>query len=488
MTPRQFFSNYIANLPEKFYRKNKRIMQLDDLNAATKELQKLCADARAAERQGCEVVKNTFLGGMKDGESWGLRKWLSKHGGALQICNDYECILLACQKLDRSLDSTRKLSTLLRPLAKNSLTRLKADVPSSYQEHSSAHPYLPFFHRLEAALKGMSTFDPEDDDVICIDDDDEVEELKAQAPPPKKPSNKRKASEIGQPSSKKPATASGKNASDSDSDDDSIIEIVEDTTTEDKSKTKEGSREGSMIAPSEVDDSEYLKQLMKTFDDEQNDVLGAELENFFFEEGGKKDAFDLAAGLEKLAGMFDSNQQMLVRPGNISTSSFWDEAGKYASALRLFSDILRTPESTQYLERVNESELIQMGNPPYSKIIRHPLCFRDITTSLFEENEEMTGNTGKLPTQGLSAWNMWRGNDLLQAIDLVFLNSLAYGKAVDEGRSNNRSNTNKLRKLLWAGIKKVIDSSVSAYDSEQRKKCTPTRRGESSGFVVHKER
>ena len=179
MTPRQFYNTYISPLPERFYRKNIRIMDKKVLDDAVQGIQKLCKDARGVELQGCEVMKNTFLGGMKDGESWGLRKWLSKNGGALHICNDCECILNACQKLDRNENSTSKLAELLRPLAKHALTRLKADVPSSYQEVSTAHPYLPFFHRLESTLKGMSSFDPEDDDVICIDDDDEIEEEKA---------------------------------------------------------------------------------------------------------------------------------------------------------------------------------------------------------------------------------------------------------------------------------------------------------------------
>jgi hypothetical protein len=488
MTPRQFFNTYISNLPERFYRKNRRTMKSDDLTAAVNELQKLCTDARAVERQGCEVVKNTFLGGMKDGESWGLRKWLSKHGGALHICNDCECVLHSCQKLDRSLDSTRKLSERMRPLAKKAWTKLKADVPTSYQEHSSAHPYLPFFHRLEAALRGMSTFDPEDDDVICIDDDDEVEELKAQTPPPKQ-ARKRKAGDNSKQSAKRVARSAPRQSTASDSDDDSIIEIL-DIKPAGKASKKE--REAGLSASN--DDSEYMKALLNTFDDDasDNDLFdAADFDSIAFGAGMKKDAFELAAGLDRLAMMFDSNQQMLVRPMTIGASSaFWDESMKYASALRLLSQLLRSPDASALLERIDEEELAQVGNPPYALVIRHPLCFRDVVTALVEETDDMskviTGSTGKLPAQGLTTWNMWRGKDLLQAIDLVFLNSLAYGKAADEGRSNSRSNTNKLRKLFWTGIKTVIDSHVGACDSEQRRKCMPTRRGESSGFIVHK--
>jgi len=140
-----------------------------------------------------------------------------------------------------------------------------------------------------------------------------------------------------------------------------------------------------------------------------------------------------------------------------------------------------------YLERPDDNRY-----PQYSRVIKHPLCFRDIVNSLMEESDDMdkhvTGSDsgGVLPVQGLSSWNMWRGNDLLQAIDLVFLNSLAYGKFTNNAISNSRSKTNKLRKLFWSGIKNVIDSHIGMSDAEQRRRCTPTRRGESSGFVVHK--
>ena len=204
MTPRQFFSRYLAPLVERFHRRNMQIMEADVLTKATQEIQKLCNDAQNVQYQGCEAMKNAFLGGMKDGESWGLRKWLSTHGGALHICNDLECILHACQKLDRSAETTIKLSERLRPLAKQALDRLKNDVPASYREISTAHPYLPFYHRLESALKGMASFDPEDDDVICIDDEDEIEEVKAKAKAPKPEKRPAVDTDVVEPFAKRP--------------------------------------------------------------------------------------------------------------------------------------------------------------------------------------------------------------------------------------------------------------------------------------------
>lgn len=315
MTPRQFYNTYISPLPERFYRKNLRLMDKKVLDAAVQEIQKLCKDARGVELQGCEVMKNTFLGGMKDGESWGLRKWLSKNGGALHICNDCECILNSCQKLDRDSSSTTKLAGLLRPLAKNALTRLKADVPSSYQEVSTAHPYLPFFHRLESTLKGMSNFDPEDDDVICIDDDDEIEEEKAKAAAAtaakkenkvdtkngrkrgrgsssgkasaSSSSNKKhRASSMGREKNdtlnKRPAAPAeiGKKKDDDD-DDDSVIEVFDVNPASIKQPKKSDNSPGAVNNPDDNasaisdpgSDDDYMTALFSTLDDATTDLF-----------------------------------------------------------------------------------------------------------------------------------------------------------------------------------------------------------------------
>lgn len=202
------------------------------------------------------------------------------------------------------------------------------------------------------------------------------------------------------------------------------------------------------------------------------------------------DAMDMAAGMDRLAIMFEKNQEDDIRPDSLEFDDFWDENDHYASALRLFAAVLRSPGASTYLEKVDDKA--------YAQIIKHPLCLREIFAALLEDddgsnnfdedNRALTrgSNEGNLHNQGLAAWNMWKGLDLLQAIDLVFVNSLAHGKALDEGRSSRRSQTNKIRKVFWDGVKHVIDDNVDSADSEMRKKCTPTRRGESSGFVVHK--
>jgi len=470
MTPNQFYRIYIATLPTKFFQKNKGFMTTQNLEAAFKELQNLCENAHAVQNQGCEAVKNTFLGGMKDGESWGLRKWLSKHGGALQICNDFECILNSCQKLDRSLDATRKLGERLRPTASKAFKQLKAEVPPSYQEQSSAHPYLPFFHRLESALRGMSDFDPEDDDVICIDDDYEVEVIRSNAlvdtNTPKKRKLEAKAIE------RKAVGATRKT-----SDEDSFVEILD---------TKPAAKRARTSFEGDADDADFM-QLWKSV---ENDVSADFFNQSIFDSAPvfeKSNALGLAQNLDDLASLFDSNQHWTIRPNSIPFEAFWDCAEKYASILRLFSELLKSPDSVIFVDAVDNTQ-----PSSYSQIIKHPLCFRDVVSALLDDteptNNSLVGSTGQLVASELSSWNMWRGKDLLQALDLVLLNSLAYGKFAQERQDGSRSKTNKLRKQLWGGIKDVLDSHMDEMDQDQRKKYTPTRRGETSGFVIYKDR
>jgi hypothetical protein len=510
MTPRQFFNTYISNLPERFYRDNKRLMPSENLTTAVKELQKLCATAKAVESQGCEVVKNTFLGGMKDGESWGLRRWLSKQGGALYICNDTECLLNSCNKLDRSLDSTAQLASRLRPLAKNALKKLKSDVPPSYQEQSSAHPYLPFFHRLESALRGMSNFDPDDDDVICIDDDDEVQELKTKKPPP--PPNQRRSDTKARSNKpkRKAESIDEKNANNDGGGGnlttfdlgDSDVEILESKPPAKKRAKTDSPMTGpaALLAAVAGDDSEYMTALLRTFDDDGGDGIDLTFndldqkispldgENFTNE----KDAYDLATGIDQLARLFDSNQHHGVRPDFVKVDPFWDKGRPFARVLRIFSDILRDPNTSEhFLDKIEDRVLQEQGKPIFSAIVKHPLCFRDIVNALLEDfcsvANTIAGSNGVLSNASLSSWNMWNGKELLQAIDLVYLNFLAYEKATDGGnKSTLRSMANKLRKNLWADIKSIIDEEFESDDPEEKRKCTPTRRGESSGFVARK--
>jgi hypothetical protein len=555
--PKQhFIAAHVGPLPAKFQRDNQHRMDATSLNKAVEHLRVLTQDA-AAQSGGVEAIRNQFLGGMRDGESWGLRKWLSQHGNALAICTDIECVVQAMRSKENS-DNIQLLSDVLRPLAQQTLRALKESVPQSYQEHSSAHPYLPFFHRLEGALRSMSLFDPKDDVVICIDDssdedenDDEaipatVRSLNATTPLPKQPtvpatttpSKKRKAASLKvvtlqdedrnstlqeqQDSvwqmfalqtttttahSKRSSLAS----SSGESDDESVIEIVDSITSPsppNKNATIPVATKWWSCALCQTNNMPSLDSCINCGEVNMMDDLHVLLgDGAVFQVDDNDDtteptplwpipppdanslaqtATTLSNQLDRLAQHFDRGEQSRIRPITAPFGTFWD-GPRYASALRLFASLMRMRNAASFVERIRDDA----SSPPVFSVIKHPLCFRDICESLLfcdddinYETPMIVGNHGRLPAKGLQMWNMWKGADLLMAVDLVLLNSLAYGRVVAEGKTEHRSNTNKLRKYLWEAINRMIEPRMT--DSKHRRSCVPTRRSEASGFVVYK--
>jgi hypothetical protein len=231
-------------------------------------------------------------------------------------------------------------------------------------------------------------------------------------------------------------------------------------------------------------------------------------------------AMTMANRLDQLADLLERNSTNISHHSAAQFNggvSFWD-GDRYVRALRLFGSVLRSPDSPSFVDRADENVLIQHGSTPYTHVIKNPLCFRDIVAALVGKKKKKNESSdtydndddddydddvapnmslppeakcGKLPARGLANWNMWRGLDLLQAIDLVMLNSLAYGRAIEHccdgggGKSNHRSLTNKLRKILWNGISGIV-SLHAGRDLEKRRQCTPIKRSENSGFVVYK--
>jgi hypothetical protein len=245
-------------------------------------------------------------------------------------------------------------------------------------------------------------------------------------------------------------------------------------------------------------DSDYMKALLRTLNDDIDD--DDDVMNINFDEidrrtslldgtGNVEGMFDLPSSLDRIAYYFESNQQDLVRPASphlIRSGAFWDDPGPYAGILRSFSALLKDPDSKALL--VDPTDV--QKSKRYLSIVKHPLCFRDIVVALVAHFDaiDMTvlGNPGSLHSKSLSSWNMWRGDDLVMAIDLVFLNALAYDKATDGSKTNIRSRINRVRKILWAGVRDVIERYSPGSDAETKKKMHPTRRSESSGFVMHK--
>jgi hypothetical protein len=202
-TLQQYYTTYIAPLPSKFAKQNRSIIDAKRLREAVAGLEHISQLAKqqannsnsttsTSTNSTCDAVKQGFLGGMHEGRSNGLRQWLSQHGQALVACTFLECLLRACMERvghnnhhhhhhhatgeslasaassSSSLTLCKQFMALMRPLAQQTHHRLVTEIPASYQVHTTGHPYLPFFHRLEAALRGMATYDPDDDDVVCI--------------------------------------------------------------------------------------------------------------------------------------------------------------------------------------------------------------------------------------------------------------------------------------------------------------------------------
>jgi len=583
MTPRQFYKQYLEPLPERFYGKNATIMSLEHLKNATREISDLCGDAKKNEHMGCETIKNTFLGGMRDGESWGLRRWLSKNGGALKSCNDLELIFQALQKLDREAENTRRIANKIRPIAELAHKRLKKEIPSAYQEISSAHPYLPFFHRLESALSGLANFDPDDDDVIIIDDEEEIQKAKQKT-------GEQKTTDTG--------TQNGLKRAASDNDFKRIEEILESDTKKCKvdlrvgydKETEDFLAQNASELSKEVDewmatlngsqnsesrsttpnnangdsDCEVLCVMVKpaggnpmtnnlaaasltqpapaslptktptkkppesnvwrcgqcTYEnsgdrerclmcesDDELDISGAvataNADPLFERRNGQTTAWanathepqhhsavvstdddqnsahDMATRLEVLAQTYEQGLARQHNQMRVNMDAFWNQDFNYAYILRLLATIMRSPQARMFLEPIDEEELTALGLPEYRSVIKNPLSFRDIYRSIIGNEDLSDGRTrsrkrGHLPGTSLS-WNMKCGIDLLQAMDLVFLNCLAYfGKE----RDHYRNETTRLRKMLWDGIYQRVGCSDRIN--------IPTKRGESSGFVVYK--
>ncbi|KAL9180693.1 hypothetical protein ACHAXT_011146 [Thalassiosira profunda] len=589
MTPRQFHTTYVAPLPRRFERHNEAIMAREHLTPAKQNLEQLVRESQACIPQGCEHVKNAFLGGMRENESWGLRKWLSKNGGAGSICNDLEEVMRHVKALDKELDTTKRLMSMLRPIAGQAHDRLKKDVPAAYQEQSTAHPYLPFFHRLESCLKQMATYDPEEDDVICLadssDEEDDVKFFGGGDEEKKKP--------VAPPKAKaEPEIICLDSSSDEEDENDKAVAKAErkpaantpavTTKTEEKTKETPQTRRSGSLSPLppaspllteeyEFGQSALHKQLQLataaaaakeketsaasgnattttageggsqwrcqqcTFlneafaakcqmcNDSDSDNGGNksdDLANFlggsgFF--GGSSNHSFSADSLEQSChrgGSAGQNQQWkalqsadarelecladhISKGGSLPKQAhrgdrFWGTQDLFPSLLLIFRTLLQSPISYRFLEPVDESHLFMMGLPAYSSAIRHPLCFHAIVSSLSKSEDAlkyphltMRLSDGNLPgnDEVLRTWNMWNGLHLIEAIDLVLLNSLAYNALHNAGRNDSqlRSETERLRNVLWDGVNGIMNERLQSYE---RMEHTPQRRSPNSGFVV----
>ena len=207
---------------------------------------------------------------------------------------------------------------------------------------------------------------------------------------------------------------------------------------------------------------------------------------------------------------------------SIDSTAFWNHPVRYARILRRMSRLVHRPELSG-LERgiilpPNEEALFLEGRPPFEAVVRHPITLGEMVRSLTGGEEEgRDAGAGVGPGAGeaagpeessvmaflghgrlinvtgaLQRWNMWDGKDLLQATDLALVNWSAYAREWERmmatgvagggnscGAAGDRSKVRSLRRFLWefiteqaGGVREVI----------------PTKRGDSSGFVVVKRK
>lgn len=517
-------------------------MAREHLTTAKGQLQQLVKESAAAIPQGCDHVKNAFLGGMRENESWGLRKWLSKHGGAGSICNDLEEVMRTVKSLKKEETTTKRLAEMLRPIASQAHERLKKDVPQAYQEQSSAHPYLPFFHRLEACLKQMATYDPEDDDVICLDDTDDEEDVVAvvnTSKPMKSSSNsavkettpvKRrsgyddmmeegsslKRSKAGE-DVKMPSSTTKKADVEIICLDDSSDEEEEDVANTPKETTTPPpapppppqaamppTPEAAAAKPWRCSECTFLNSASsikcEMCQDDGSSTGADELANFlggsFLVGNGSSHSYASessqstsalqaadARELECLAQHISFGGNLPLQAMQHQRGQFWGGTDKFPRLLSLFRTIIQHPSSHRFIEPVNESRLFIMGMPAYTSVVKHPICFHAIVLALSRSEDAVTHPhlttrlaSGDLRIDGLQHWNMWNGLHLIEAIDLVFLNSLAY----DRNNASKRSETESLRNVLWDGVNSILKS----LQPHERRNHLPNRRTETSSFVI----
>ena len=365
-------------------------------------------------------------------------------------------IIFLCRDSKRTVE----LGKQIRDITTYTLRRLRDDIPKAYQEVSTAHPYLPFFHRVESILQGLSWFDPEDDDVICLDDDEVEVEKQKQKNNPK--------------INIKSNNGSHKTVQ--------IVDTEDGHQQDDESQNKhqpslngqhtpilaDGNNTVSKVAVNE--DNKWICSTC-TYVNEQNESLCVicDTQNPYASDIKPNSLCDAAMTEEQREEMLRQrapqisetlvNQIRCLDFGDRSSSScYWDRS--WSVIIDLLCKIFQKSNSCWMLE-FDEREL---------SIVKNSICFSDIVEALATPQ----GN-GQLVRTKLS-WSMYKMNDLLQAIDLVFLNKLAMN---GPKRTRMRNDVMTVRKYFWNALEKHASKSPT-------KVTLPTKRSERSGFVIKK--
>lgn len=192
------------------------------------------------------------------------------------------------------------------------------------------------------------------------------------------------------------------------------------------------------------------------------------------------DAHELLSLAEHISG-----GGSLPKQAHDDNDKFWSMTDTFPQVLMLFRSILQHPTSHRFLVPVNENLLLNRGLPLYSSIIKHPLCFHEIVCALSKSEDanryshlSMRLSNGSLAVAS-GNWNMWNGMHLIEAIDLVLLNSLAYSYP-EEDTTRLQPETESLRDTLWNGVNGIL----KRLQPHERRSHLPHRRSVDSSYVV----
>lgn len=280
-------------------------------------------------------------------------------------------------------------------------------------------------------MKGLSEFDPEEDDVICIvdsdDDDDDVIVQETKVP-----------------------LKSVVDAKKNDNESESLDWTCQNCTVINSSANK-------ICSVCSKNDS-----VVETDTAAPEDNVGF-INNIALDTAS---AFELAAYIERIATNVETGKETL--PPNVNYEEFWTLPQNYVIVLKLLRSIILQNNTGNLIDHVSATE-------EYVPILKNPLCFRDIVVALSDCDGYGDKQKGQLltPSPSLKQWNMFEGRYLIQAVDLVFLNHLAF---LGQGSNHARKLIQQLRSNFWREIRKVADE----------KKCIPARRTETCDFVIRK--
>ena len=166
----------------------------------------------------------------------------------------------------------------------------------------------------------------------------------------------------------------------------------------------------------------------------------------------------------------------MLRPVEVDTKTdHWNDETNYIWILQLLKTMVQKVDARSLLHPPDTTELFLAGYPPYESIIKHPVCFSDIVLALTNSTTSGSHLWGDGKIASLPKLNLWEGKQLLECIDIVMLNALAYYRG---GRDDAKCTSVKmLRNYFWQTLDEKVQGNKSVL---------PRRRKPSDAFIAKK--